>query len=39
MIKFYNLDSLLYLDIEQIKNINLSTNNFCNACFTGNYLF
>jgi len=39
MIKFYNLDSLLYLDIEQIKNINLSTNNFCNACFSGNYLF
>ncbi len=39
MVSHYGFDSLTYLNIDSIQNIPSAKNNFCNACFTGNYLF
>ena len=40
MVSYFGFDSLTYLDLDKINNIQFGTNsNFCNACFTGKYLF
>ena len=39
MVEYFGFDSLTYLDIDKIKQFDFTNKHFCNACFTGNYLF